>query len=134
MNINKMLGDSENITNPNKILSEFLNNTSMARILDIFLDNPTTAICTLDLLRVGDLSRKSLETNIPVLIEKGMLSKETVGKYRFFTWNPMTIQAKHLAKLRDILNIENGKQLPSKTTSSITTNTTKKDRSIHPKF
>lgn len=93
---------SKKVKNKNKTLTKFFNNTSMARILDIFLDNPDTFIGLSDFVRLG-ISRKSLENNIPNLLERNMILESYISPFKFYIWNVENNQAKHLAKLRDIL-------------------------------
>jgi hypothetical protein len=93
---------SKKVKNTNKTLSKFFNNTSMARILDIFLDNPNTAIGLSDFVRLG-ISRKSLENNIPNLLELGVIEETYISPFKFYTWVSDNSQAKHLEDLRDIV-------------------------------
>lgn len=93
---------SKKAKNTNHTLANFFNNTSMARILDIYLDNKDIWISLSDLVRLG-ISRKSIENNIPLLMEKGILKEDFISPFKFYIWNNKNPQAKHLEKLRDIL-------------------------------
>ena len=93
---------SKRVKNNNHKLANFFNNTSMARILDIFFENPNTSICLADLVRLG-ISRKSIENNIPILKEKGILEETFISPFKFYSLVRDNQQAKHLEDLSDML-------------------------------
>jgi hypothetical protein len=98
----QLFSKSKKVKNTNKKLSKFFNNTSMARILDIFFDNPDTAIGLVDLVRLG-ISRKSIENNIPILKEKGIIEETFISPFKFYSLVRDNTEAKHLEDLRDML-------------------------------
>lgn len=105
--LKNMFGKSKNIKNNNKILSNFFGNSVMGRILDLLLDNPNLAIFTPDFTEKSDISRKSLYSNMVILTSLGIVIEIDIGKKKFYKWNKDNPQAKHISKLRNILDIDN---------------------------
>lgn len=95
---------NENTVKKHDILTEFFGKSVMSRILDLFLDNQDIAIFTPDFLANSDISRKSFYTNLRILVDYDIVIEITIGKKKFYKWNTKNPQAKHISKLRDILD------------------------------
>lgn len=103
----KMFKVSKKARKKDYTLTVFFNNSSMSKILDLFLDNPDLAIFTPDFMEKADVSRKSLYNHIRMLMSFDIIIEIEIGKKKFYKWNTDNQQAKHISKLRDILNNDN---------------------------
>lgn len=95
--------------NDNNKLSTFFGNCAMSRLLDYLLDNPDEELSADDLMsREGaDLSTKSIWTNMPYLVENGMVLERPSGYYKNYQLNTENELIKQISKFRDILVINN---------------------------
>ena len=90
-------------------LSTFFGNCAMSRLLDFLLDNPDEELSADDLMsREGaDLSTKSIWTNMPYLVENGMVLERPSGYYKNYQLNTESALIKQISQFRDILVINN---------------------------
>jgi len=102
--LKELLKISKKTKRKQQILTEFFNKCTMSRILDLLLDNPDKPIFTADFLQRGDISQKSLQINLRKLILMDVVIEIEIGKKKFYKWNSNNVQAKHISKLRDILD------------------------------
>lgn len=102
-----MLDISKKVEKKQETLTNFFNNCTMSRILDLLIDNPNSPIFTQDFLQFSDVSQRSLYNNLRTLIGMDIVIEIEIGKKKFYKLNTKNPQAKHISKLRDILNIDN---------------------------
>jgi hypothetical protein len=105
--LEKLLLDSDGLTNDNKKMSKFFNNSSMSRLLDVFLDNPNLKMNIMNVLDVAGLSRKAIQVNIPLLLENDMIIEEQYKIYKFYKLNTNNSLVKQISQFRNILLVNN---------------------------
>ena len=105
--LEKLLLDSDGLTNNTKKMSKFFNNSSMSRLLDVFLDNPSLKMNIMDVLAVSGLSRKAIQVNIPLLLENNMIIEEQCKTYKFYILNTKNSLVKQISQFRNILLVNN---------------------------
>jgi hypothetical protein len=116
--LEKLLLEADNAVNDNKKLSMFFNNSSMSRILDVLLDNPNLKINIEEVLYKAGLSRKSIQVNVPLLLENDIIIENKVMYYKFYQLNQNNPLVKQITQFRDILSVNNvfiEKRLPTTT-------------------
>jgi hypothetical protein len=116
--LEKLLLEADNAVNDNKKLSMFFNNSSMSRILDVLLDNPNLKINIEEVLYKAGLSRKSIQVNVPLLLENNIIIEEHLKYYKFYQLNQNNPLVKQITQFRDILSVNNvfiEKRLPTTT-------------------
>jgi hypothetical protein len=100
----EMFKISEKAVKKSTVLADFFGKSVMGRMIDLLADNQDKAIFTPDLLEKGDISSKWFYVNIPTLIKREIVIEIKIGNRNFYKWNSTNPQAKHISKLRDILN------------------------------
>jgi hypothetical protein len=116
--LEKLLLEADNAVNDNKKLSMFFNNSSMSRILDVLLDNTNLKINIEEVLYKAGLSRKSIQVNVPLLLENDIIIENKVMYYKFYQLNQNNPLVKQITQFRDILSVNNvfiEKRLPTTT-------------------
>ncbi len=105
--LEKLLTESDKITNNDKRLSLFFNNSSMSRLLDVFLDNPDIYMNIENVLKVAGLSRKAIQVNMPLLYENNIVCEEMHRPYKFYRLNDKNTLVKQITEFRNILLVNN---------------------------
>ena len=122
--LQKILVDSDNISNDDKKLSTFFGKCAMARLLEVFLNNPDKKLNVEDILLEAGLSIKAIFVNMPFLLDNNMILKERYKQYKFYQLNTENILVRQISEFRDILVINNAR----------TTSKKKNNRQVDTKF
>jgi hypothetical protein len=100
----QMFKISKKAVKKSSVLSDFFGRCVMGRMIDLLADNEDKAIFTPDLLENADISMKWFYVNMPILVKREIVIEIKIGNRNFYRWNSNNPQAKHISKLRDILN------------------------------
>lgn len=126
--LERMLENSNMISNNDKRLSIFFGKCAMGRLLDVFLNNPNKKIHIDPIIFIGDLSPKIMVDQMPFLRENNIILEEEQGHYKFYKLNKANPLVKQISKFRDILVIDNNHASTDKKQQS------ENNRQINPKL